>query len=80
MLSYEQSAPQRLKSNLSEFYKLRIGDYRAIYEIESETQVLVIVRVRHRHLRSVVMNDLRWQNQFLDRLESLDTSFSSEST
>ncbi len=28
--------------------KLRIGDYRVVYEIESETQALVIVRVGHR--------------------------------
>lgn len=47
-LNFEQSAPPRLKSSLSGFYKLRIGDYRVIYEIESETQVLVIVRVGHR--------------------------------
>jgi len=47
-LNFEQSAPQSLKSNLSGFYKLRIGDYRVIYEVEPETQVLVVVRVGHR--------------------------------
>ena len=47
-LNFEQSAPQRLKSSLSGFYKLRIGDHRVIYEVEPETQVLVVVRAGHR--------------------------------
>jgi len=47
-LNFEHSAPRRLRSNLSGFYKLRVVGYCVIYEIESETQVLVIVRVGHR--------------------------------
>lgn len=47
-LNFEQAAPQGLKSNLSGFYKLRIGDYRVIYEVEPDTQTLVIVRAGHR--------------------------------
>jgi mRNA interferase RelE/StbE len=38
---------KKLKGSLHT-YRIRIGDYRVIYEVESKTVVIVIVRVRHR--------------------------------
>ena len=32
----------------SEYYRLRSGDYRAIYRIEDEVLVVVVIRVGHR--------------------------------
>lgn len=32
--NFEESSPMGLKANLAGFYKLRIGDYRVIYDIE----------------------------------------------
>jgi mRNA interferase RelE/StbE len=29
-------------------YRIRIGDYRVIYEIHDEAQLIVVTRVRHR--------------------------------
>lgn len=29
-------------------YRIRIGDYRVIYEVREETRVIIIARVRHR--------------------------------
>lgn len=40
--------PQPLSANLSGFYKLRVGDYRVIYEIIEEEQVIIIHLIGHR--------------------------------
>lgn len=37
-----------LTANWSGFYKLRVGDYRVIYEFDLELQVIIIIRVGHR--------------------------------
>jgi mRNA interferase RelE/StbE len=37
-----------LSGELSSFYKLRVGDYRVIYEILSQEQTLVIHAIGHR--------------------------------
>ncbi|MBF2049492.1 MAG: type II toxin-antitoxin system RelE family toxin [Leptolyngbya sp. IPPAS B-1204] len=36
------------QGDLSDFYKLRIGDYRVIYDLDSPSQTIVIMRVGHR--------------------------------
>lgn len=38
---------KKLKGSLHT-YRIRIGDYRVVYEVESKNVVIVIVRVRHR--------------------------------
>lgn len=40
--------PQQLTGNLASFYKLRISDYRVIYDFSTEETVLRIDRVGHR--------------------------------
>jgi mRNA interferase RelE/StbE len=46
--NFEQIKPQPLTANLSGFYKLRIGDYRVIYEFNTEESILFIDKVGHR--------------------------------
>lgn len=41
--------PQHRKLRGSERdYRIRVGDYRVIYQVESKTKVIVIYHVRHR--------------------------------
>jgi mRNA interferase RelE/StbE len=46
--NFEQIKPQSLTADLSGFFKLRVGDYRVIYEFDREEKVIFIDRVRHR--------------------------------
>jgi len=46
--NFEQIKPQPLSNNLSDFFKLRVGDYRAIYEFSRIDQTITIDRVGHR--------------------------------
>lgn len=46
--NFEHIAPQPLSSNLSGFFKLRVGDYRVIYEFSREEQTITVDRVGHR--------------------------------
>jgi mRNA interferase RelE/StbE len=46
--NFEQVNPQSLTADLSGFFKLRVGDYRVIYEFSREEEVIFIDRVRHR--------------------------------
>jgi len=39
---------KRLRENLSEFYRYRIGDYRLFYAINEDEIVVVIVKLEHR--------------------------------
>jgi mRNA interferase RelE/StbE len=34
--------------SLSGFYKLRVGDYRIIYEFERENKLIIIIKIAHR--------------------------------
>ena len=47
-LNFEQVQPKGLTDNLAGFYKLRVGDYRVLYEIDPELEVIAIARVGHR--------------------------------
>ncbi len=40
--------PQPLKDNLSGLYKLRVGDYRVIYEILDNEKTIIIHFIGHR--------------------------------
>jgi mRNA interferase RelE/StbE len=46
--NFDQINPQSLTADLSGFFKLRIGDYRVIYEFEREAKIIFIDRIRHR--------------------------------
>lgn len=40
-------APEPLEGNLKGLFKLRVGDYRIVFEIEAETNI-VVRSIRHR--------------------------------
>ena len=46
--NFDGITPIPLSGNLAGFYKLRVGDYRVIYEFISEEKVVVIDRIGHR--------------------------------
>ncbi|MCY7323289.1 MAG: type II toxin-antitoxin system RelE/ParE family toxin [Phormidesmis sp. CAN_BIN36] len=33
---------------MSDFFKLRVGDYRVLYDFSREDQVIAVIRVKHR--------------------------------
>lgn len=39
---------KKLVGNLSDFYRIRVGDYRIVYEIIDETVTVEVIRVSHR--------------------------------
>ncbi|OGG00753.1 hypothetical protein A3D78_01870 [Candidatus Gottesmanbacteria bacterium RIFCSPHIGHO2_02_FULL_39_14] len=47
-LSFNPLKGVKLHGELSEYYKLRIGDYRIIYQFDSEKSRIIIVKVEHR--------------------------------
>ena len=47
-LNFEQITPLSLTGQWSGFYKLRVGDYRVIYELDIEEQLIIIIRIGHR--------------------------------
>jgi mRNA interferase RelE/StbE len=47
-LNFDNMTPEALKGELSSFFKLRVGDYRVIYDRDSTNQTLVIIRAGHR--------------------------------
>jgi len=46
----DQIMPQQLTGNLAGYYKLRVGDYRVIYDFISEEKVLIIYKIGQRNL------------------------------
>ena len=46
--NFESVRLEPLQANLAGFYKLRVGDYRAVYEVVDDEQVLIVHRVGHR--------------------------------
>lgn len=46
--NFEKISPLPLTGQWSGFYKLRVGDYRVIYEFDVESQLIFIARVGHR--------------------------------
>lgn len=47
-VNFEQITPLSLTGQWLGFYKLRVGDYRVIYELDLEKQLIIIVRMGHR--------------------------------
>ena len=55
--NFDNITPLELTGNLAGFYKLRVGDYRSIYEINNtEEQIIIIIRIGH---RSNIYDNLR---------------------
>ena len=46
--NFDQIFSLSLTGNLSGFYKLRIGDYRVIYEFDKEKYIIYVNRIGHR--------------------------------
>jgi mRNA interferase RelE/StbE len=46
--NFDQINPQSLTADLAGLFKLRVGDYRVIYEFTREEEIIFIDRVRHR--------------------------------
>ncbi|MBW4693228.1 MAG: type II toxin-antitoxin system RelE/ParE family toxin [Lyngbya sp. HA4199-MV5] len=46
--NFDQITPQALTGDLADFFKLRVGDYRVLYDFSREDQIIAIIRVRHR--------------------------------
>jgi len=46
--NFAQIQPLPLSANLAGFYKLRVGDYRIIYEVDRIIRVITIDRIGHR--------------------------------
>lgn len=46
--NFDQINPQSLTADLAGLFKLRVGDYRIIYEFNREEEIIFIDRVRHR--------------------------------
>lgn len=46
--NFAQVNPQSFTADLSGFFKLRVGDYRVIYEFNREEEIIFIDRIRHR--------------------------------
>jgi mRNA interferase RelE/StbE len=46
--NFDQLTPQALSADLSGFFKLRVGDYRVIYEFNRDERVIFIDRIGHR--------------------------------
>jgi mRNA interferase RelE/StbE len=46
--NFEQITPQMLSANYAGFYKLRIGDYRVIYEFNAKERMIFIDKIGHR--------------------------------
>ncbi len=46
----EEPRPAGVKKLAGEahLYRIRVGDYRIIYEINDPTQILIVTRIRHR--------------------------------
>lgn len=47
-VNFDNVSPQALSSNLSGLFKLRVGDYRAIYSFTTEKQRITIHKIGHR--------------------------------
>ena len=46
--NYATIQPEALSGNLAGFYKLRVGDFRVIYEILDPEQMLLVHAIGHR--------------------------------
>lgn len=50
-ISQEQNPKNKalqMRGNMKEFYRFRIGDYRAICKFENETLIILVLKIGHR--------------------------------
>ncbi len=45
---FEQLTPERLSGEFKNFYKLRVGDYRVIYNVSREEEKITVHLIGHR--------------------------------
>jgi mRNA interferase RelE/StbE len=45
---FEELQPAPLKGKLAAFYKIRVGDYRALYQFDRTRREITVFRVQHR--------------------------------
>lgn len=46
--NFEEVSPQSLSANLSNLFKLRVGDYRVLYSFDIEMKLITIHKIGHR--------------------------------
>lgn len=46
--NFNSIIPRRLSGDLSDSFKLRVGDYRVIYEINTRRSIIYVYRIEHR--------------------------------
>ncbi|SEH06179.1 type II toxin-antitoxin system RelE family toxin [Candidatus Venteria ishoeyi] len=46
--NFDNIRPEPLSANLAGFYKLRVGDYRVVYEVFDTERCLIIHKIGHR--------------------------------
>ncbi len=46
--NFDSIKPEALSGELAGLFKLRVGDYRVIYQADRENQILIILLVGHR--------------------------------
>jgi mRNA interferase RelE/StbE len=46
--NFDQIKPQSLTGDLSNFFKLRVGDYRVLYDFSRAETLITVIRIRHR--------------------------------
>ena len=39
---------EKLSGSEEDFYRIRVGDYRVLYEIQDKVLLIIIIKVRHR--------------------------------
>ena len=45
---FDEIRPEPLKGDLAAFYKIRVGDYRALYQFDRARLVITVFKIRHR--------------------------------
>ncbi len=46
--NFDSVIPRRLSADFSDFYKLRVGDYRIVYDFKRRNSMIYIYMVEHR--------------------------------
>ena len=47
-LNFTQISPERLSNELSDYYKLRVGDYRVVYKFDGPKSLITVFRIGRR--------------------------------
>lgn len=46
--NFDSVVPRRLSADLSDSFKLRVGDYRVIYDFNRRNSIIYVYRIEHR--------------------------------